>query len=137
MGWRNSAVGASRYHVPGDPQGLETISAQAWFYWWIEDGCFKGKPSWNMTLAQGQGHPSCRCLAVWPELPGFGAVAGTRRGAVPASRGVRPRSREKLSLLLLQCSVVIRHQLELVSRLQTVSWLGLSLEALSSVTSQH
>lgn len=137
MGWRNSAVGASRYHVPGDPQGLETGSAQARFYWWVEDGCFKGKPSWNMALAQGQGHPSCRCLAVWPELPGFGAVTEASRGAVPASRGVRLCSREKLSLLLLQRSVVIRHQLGLVSGLQTVSSLGLSLEALSSVTSRH
>lgn len=63
VGWRNSAVGASTHHVPGDPRGLEISSARARFYRWIEDGCVKGNPA----VEHG---PSSRTGSAFPSVPG-------------------------------------------------------------------
>lgn len=57
-----------------------------------------GKPAgaWPQ-LKDGVSRPP----AAWPEPPALGVMSRTGRGAVPASRGVHQRSREKLFLLLL------------------------------------
>lgn len=94
-----------------------------------------GKTHLEHGLSLMMGSPFC-CLAALARAAKFGCHHQRwARSCVSILGSEHPR--EKLSLLLLQCSVVIRHQLGLVSGLQTVSSLGLSLEALSSVTSQH
>lgn len=132
---RDLRVGWSGHCGPADPQqGMSGLFRQNF------TGEFEMDESRKSQLEPDACSPHLPCLhdpAAWPGAVGFGCDYQGWVRSCARGHGARQRPGEKLPSPLPVCSIVIRHQLGLVSGLQTVSSPGLSPKALSSVSPQH